>query len=281
MSSLMRSDRQRRSTSSMGRAPPCSPSASLAAFSAPAELPQIADRVHPGVVVEEAEGACLEAAERAAAADGQAHAVRLQVLSEVVERPGDLGRPERLQIGGGQGRIGTDQAGPGQLPLGVGPGQLQRLPLGLELAFDPFGLGLLAGLFPGELGRSGLDVAELAVVAGPDRLGRRVIGLGLGLGSRGRLGIGHGSRSPPGAVGHPHHADRGAARGGDQASFTSAQSLPAATVRARPRSSEMTRRRACPPRPTSEQGPMSRQEVFELVRDRLADILETEPGGIK
>ena len=29
-----------------------------------------------------------------------------------------------------------------------------------------------------------------------------------------------------------------------------------------------------------EQGPMSRQEVFELVRDRLADILEIEPGGI-
>jgi len=29
-----------------------------------------------------------------------------------------------------------------------------------------------------------------------------------------------------------------------------------------------------------EQGPMSRQEVFELVRDRLADILETEPSGI-
>lgn len=30
-----------------------------------------------------------------------------------------------------------------------------------------------------------------------------------------------------------------------------------------------------------EQGPMSRQEVFELVRDRLADILEVEPGTIK
>jgi len=29
-----------------------------------------------------------------------------------------------------------------------------------------------------------------------------------------------------------------------------------------------------------EQSPMSRQEVFELVRDRLADILEIEPGGI-
>ena len=29
-----------------------------------------------------------------------------------------------------------------------------------------------------------------------------------------------------------------------------------------------------------EQAPMSRQEVFELVRDRLADILETEPSGI-
>jgi acyl carrier protein len=29
-----------------------------------------------------------------------------------------------------------------------------------------------------------------------------------------------------------------------------------------------------------EQGPMSRQEVFELIRDRLADILETDPSGI-
>ena len=29
-----------------------------------------------------------------------------------------------------------------------------------------------------------------------------------------------------------------------------------------------------------EMAPMSRQEVFELVRDRLADILETEPTGI-
>ena len=27
-----------------------------------------------------------------------------------------------------------------------------------------------------------------------------------------------------------------------------------------------------------EQGPMSRQEVFELIRDRLADILEIEPS---
>ena len=30
-----------------------------------------------------------------------------------------------------------------------------------------------------------------------------------------------------------------------------------------------------------EQAPMSRQDVFELVRDRLADILETDPSGIK
>lgn len=30
-----------------------------------------------------------------------------------------------------------------------------------------------------------------------------------------------------------------------------------------------------------EQGPMSRQAVFELVRDRLADILEIEPDGIE
>ncbi len=29
-----------------------------------------------------------------------------------------------------------------------------------------------------------------------------------------------------------------------------------------------------------EQSPMSRQEVFELIRDRLADILETDPSGI-
>lgn len=29
-----------------------------------------------------------------------------------------------------------------------------------------------------------------------------------------------------------------------------------------------------------EQAPMSRQEVFELVRDRLADILEIDPAGI-
>lgn len=30
----------------------------------------------------------------------------------------------------------------------------------------------------------------------------------------------------------------------------------------------------------AQQQPMTRQEVFELVRDRLADILEIEPGGI-
>ena len=29
-----------------------------------------------------------------------------------------------------------------------------------------------------------------------------------------------------------------------------------------------------------EQGPMSRQEVFELIRDRLADILEIDAAGI-
>lgn len=29
-----------------------------------------------------------------------------------------------------------------------------------------------------------------------------------------------------------------------------------------------------------EQGPMDRQQIFELVRDRLADILEIEPGTI-
>lgn len=30
----------------------------------------------------------------------------------------------------------------------------------------------------------------------------------------------------------------------------------------------------------ADQAPMSRNEVFELVRDRLADILETDPSGI-
>ena len=29
-----------------------------------------------------------------------------------------------------------------------------------------------------------------------------------------------------------------------------------------------------------ERGPMDRQQVFELIRDRLADILEIEPSGI-
>jgi acyl carrier protein len=29
-----------------------------------------------------------------------------------------------------------------------------------------------------------------------------------------------------------------------------------------------------------EQGPLDRQQVLELIRDRLADILEIEPGGI-
>ena len=29
-----------------------------------------------------------------------------------------------------------------------------------------------------------------------------------------------------------------------------------------------------------ERGPMDRSQVFELIRDRLADILEIEPGGI-
>lgn len=30
-----------------------------------------------------------------------------------------------------------------------------------------------------------------------------------------------------------------------------------------------------------ERGPMDRQQVFELIRDRLADILEVEPATIK
>lgn len=29
-----------------------------------------------------------------------------------------------------------------------------------------------------------------------------------------------------------------------------------------------------------ERGPLDRQQVFELIRDRLADILEVEPGSI-
>ena len=36
----------------------------------------------------------------------------------------------------------------------------------------------------------------------------------------------------------------------------------------------------CPPRPTSNEDPMDRQQVFELIRDRLADILEIEPSAI-
>ena len=30
-----------------------------------------------------------------------------------------------------------------------------------------------------------------------------------------------------------------------------------------------------------EQGPLGREEIFEIVRDRLADILEIDPSGIK
>ena len=41
-----------------------------------------------------------------------------------------------------------------------------------------------------------------------------------------------------------------------------------------------TEERAVPAETHVEQGPMSRQDVFDLVRDRLADILETEPSGI-
>ena len=37
---------------------------------------------------------------------------------------------------------------------------------------------------------------------------------------------------------------------------------------------------ACPPRPTSNRAPLDRQAVFELIRDRLADILEIDPGTI-
>ena len=31
---------------------------------------------------------------------------------------------------------------------------------------------------------------------------------------------------------------------------------------------------------TVQSGPIDRDEIFEIVRDRLADILEIEPGGI-
>ena len=44
------------------------------------------------------------------------------------------------------------------------------------------------------------------------------------------------------------------------------------------RNSGLWRRRAC--RNPRGRGPLGRQEVFELVRDRLADILEIEPGSI-
>ena len=36
----------------------------------------------------------------------------------------------------------------------------------------------------------------------------------------------------------------------------------------------------CPQRPTSKQGPLDRQQVLELIRDLLADILEIEPSSI-
>jgi acyl carrier protein len=35
-----------------------------------------------------------------------------------------------------------------------------------------------------------------------------------------------------------------------------------------------------PPETTAQNGPIDRDEIFEIVRDRLADILEIEPGGI-
>ena len=38
--------------------------------------------------------------------------------------------------------------------------------------------------------------------------------------------------------------------------------------------------RRCLPRPHVEQGPLGRDEIFEIVRDRLADILEIEPSTI-
>ena len=39
-------------------------------------------------------------------------------------------------------------------------------------------------------------------------------------------------------------------------------------------------RRRCLPRRHVEQGPLGRDEIFEIVRDRLADILEIEPSTI-
>jgi acyl carrier protein len=37
---------------------------------------------------------------------------------------------------------------------------------------------------------------------------------------------------------------------------------------------------AVPPDTPAPSGPIDRDEIFEIVRDRLADILEIEPGGI-
>jgi acyl carrier protein len=45
-------------------------------------------------------------------------------------------------------------------------------------------------------------------------------------------------------------------------------------------SSNSTRGDAVPAETHVEKGPLGRHEVFELVRDQLADILEIEPGSI-
>lgn len=61
--------------------------------------------------------------------------------------------------------------------------------------------------------------------------------------------------------------------------FTSAQNPGSATVD-RPRNATTPQEMRVSADSDAKQEPMTRQEVFELVRDRLADILEIEPGGI-
>jgi acyl carrier protein len=44
---------------------------------------------------------------------------------------------------------------------------------------------------------------------------------------------------------------------------------------------DRNRRRSVPAETHIERGPLDRQQVLELIRDRLADILEVEPATIK
>src|SRR5690606_23598596 len=59
--------------------------------------------------------------------------------------------------------------------------------------------------------------------------------------------------------------------------FTSAQSV--ASLHCPPFSS-VTRSSSVPAETHVERSPMDRQQVFDLIRDRLADILEVEPASI-